>query len=73
MAKDDLAQFEGKVVGVCGGGLYQVQLDESGVEIATKLCGRMRQFSIRVVVGDKVTVGVSPYDPTKGLIIYRHK
>ncbi|MCB0362049.1 MAG: translation initiation factor IF-1, partial [Bdellovibrionales bacterium] len=38
-----------------------------------KLCGKMRRFNIRVVVGDKVTVGVSPYDPSHGLIMYRHK
>ena len=73
MAKDDLAQFEGKVVDMRGRGLYKVKLDDNDLEISAKLCGRMRQFSIRVVVGDRVTIGISPYDPSKGLIIYRHK
>lgn len=72
MAKDDLAQLEGKIVDAAAGGLYKVQLDNS-VEIMARLCGKMRRFNIRVVVGDRVTVGVSPYDPTNGLILYRHK
>jgi translation initiation factor IF-1 len=72
MAKDDLAQFDGKVVDALAGGIYKVQLDNN-VEIQAKLCGKMRKFNIRVVVGDRVKVGVSPYDPTHGLIMYRHK
>lgn len=72
MARDDLAQIEGKVVDAGVGGIYKVEL-ENGVEVSVKLCGKMRRFNIRVVVGDKVTVGVSPYDPTHGLIMYRHK
>lgn len=72
MARDDLAQFKGKVIDAGAGGLYKVQLDD-GVEIRAKLCGKMRRFNIRVVVGDEVTVGVSPYDPSHGLIMRRHK
>ncbi len=72
MAKDDLAQLEGKVSDSGAGGLYQVEL-ENGAKIKAKLCGKMRRFNIRVVVGDRVTVGVSPYDPSHGLIMYRHK
>lgn len=72
MAKDDLAQLEGKVTDVMAGGIYKVGL-ENDVEISAKLCGKMRRFNIRVVVGDRVTVGVSPYDPSHGLIMYRHK
>ena len=72
MSREDLAQLEGKVVDAAAGGLYKVQL-ENGVEINAKLCGKMRRFNIRVVVGDKVTIGVSPYDPTHGLILFRQK
>jgi translation initiation factor IF-1 len=72
MSKDDLAQLEGQVVDAAAGGIYKVKL-ENEVQISAKLCGKMRRFNIRVVVGDKVTVGVSPYDPTHGLIMYRHK
>lgn len=72
MAKDDLAQLEGKIVDASAGGLYKVML-ENNVEIIARLCGKMRRFNIRVVVGDKVTVGVSPYDPTNGLIFTADK
>ena len=72
MAKDDLIQLEGKVTDVTGGGNYRIEL-ENGVNITARLCGKMKRFKIRVIVGDKVTVGVSPYDPTHGLITFRHK
>ena len=72
MAKDDLAQFEGKIIDALAGGIYKVQFDNN-VVIQAKLCGKMRKFNIRVVVGDRVSVGVSPYDPTHGLIMYRLK
>ena len=72
MAKDDLAQLDGKVIDALAGGIYKVQLDNN-VTINAKLCGKMRRFNIRVVVGDRVSVGVSPYDPTHGLIMFRHK
>ena len=72
MAREDLAQLEGRVIDVGAGGMYKIKL-KNEVEVSAKLCGKMRKFNIRVVVGDRVTVGVSPYDPTHGLIMYRHK
>lgn len=73
MAKEDLAQLDGKVVDALAGGIYKIELDANKVVINAKLCGKMRRFNIRIVVGDRVSVGVSPYDPTHGLIMYRHK
>jgi translation initiation factor IF-1 len=72
MAKDDLIQVDSTVKDVTGGGNYRIELD-NGVEISARLCGKMKRFKIRVIVGDKVTVGLSPYDPTHGLITFRHK
>ncbi len=72
MSKEDLARLEGTVTDTRGGGNYIVTL-ENGVTLSAKLGGNMKRFKIRVVVGDKVTVGVSPYDPTHGLIIHRQK
>ena len=72
MAKDDLVNFDGKVVNISGGGSYRIMLD-NGVEISGRLCGKMKKFSIKIVVGDRVNVGISPYDPTHGLILLRHK
>ena len=64
MSKDDLIDVQGTVVAVHSGGLYRVQCDQ-GHEVLAQLSGRMRRFRIKVVPGDRVTVGVSPYDPCK--------
>ena len=72
MAKDDLIQVDGTITDVTGGGNYKVSL-ENGVNVTARLCGKMKRFKIRVIVGDKVTVGLSPYDPTHGLITFRHR
>lgn len=71
MAKEDLVRLEGTVTDIRGGGSYVIEL-ESGMTVTAKLSGNVKRFKIRVLVGDKVTVGVSPYDPTHGLIMYRH-
>ena len=72
MSKEDLIRFDGKITDVNGGGSYQVTL-ENGVVVSTKLSGRMKRFHIHVIVGDRVTVAVSPYDPSHGFIVHRHK
>lgn len=72
MSKDDLIQLDGKVADMTGGGNYVVQLD-NGVTVSARLSGKMKKFKIKVLVGDRVTVGVSPYDPTHGLITHRQK
>ena len=72
MAKDDLLMIDGKVSDLSGGGVYLVML-ENGIPVKARLCGKMKKFKIKVVLGDHVTVGMSPYDPTHGLIVHRHK
>lgn len=72
MAKDDLVQIDGKITDLRGGGTYAITLD-NGVIVSARLCGKMKKFKIRIVVGDRVTVAVSPYDTTHGLIMFRHK
>jgi translation initiation factor IF-1 len=72
LSREDLIQIEGTVEEIRAGGQFAVKTD-MGPTIVAKLSGRMRRFHIRVVPGDRVTVGVSPYDPTKGLIVYRAK
>ena len=72
MSKEDLVNFDGKVSNLSGGGIYHVVLD-NGADITARLSGKMKKFKIKVVVGDRVTVGLSPYDPSHGLIIHRHK
>ncbi len=72
MAKDDLIEVEGVVSEVFPAGKFEVTL-ENGSKVVAHLTGKIRQFRIRVVLGDKVTVGLTPYDLTKGRITYRHK
>jgi translation initiation factor IF-1 len=72
LSKEDLIRIEGKVQDATGGGNYQIVL-ENGVSITARLSGKMKRFKIRIIVGDRVTVGVSPYDPSHGLITHRHK
>jgi len=70
VARDDLIQTTGQVGKILGGGRYQIALD-TGQTITAQLSGRMRRFRIRVIPGDRVQVGVSPYDPTHGFITFR--
>jgi translation initiation factor IF-1 len=70
LARDDLVQATGTVEKILGGGRYRIALD-SGQQVTAQLSGRMRRFRIRVIPGDRVQVGVSPYDPSHGFITFR--
>lgn len=72
MAKEDLIEFEGVVTDVLPDARFRVKL-ENGHEIIAYTAGRMKKYRIRTLVGDRVTVEMSPYDLTKGRVIYRHK
>jgi translation initiation factor IF-1 len=72
VAADDLIELEGVISEVFPGGKFQVKTDK-GIEVLAHLGGKMRQHQIRVVLGDRVTVAVSPYDLQKGRITYRQK
>lgn len=72
MAKEDLIEFAGTVVEVLPNANFRVEL-ENGHVILAHTSGRMRKNRIRVLVGDKVNVEMTPYDLTKGRITFRHK
>lgn len=72
MAQGDHLELQGVVTNVFAGGNFSIETDQ-GVEIRARLGGRLRRNRIRVLLGDRVTVRVSPYDLTHGLITYRHK
>ncbi len=59
MSRDDLIKFDGKVTDLTGGGNYVVSL-ENNVVVTARLSGKMKMFKIKVLVGDRVTVSVSP-------------
>jgi len=65
-------QEEGEVFESLPGTTFRVKL-ESGKEILAHLSGKMRMYHIRILPGDKVTVDISPYDQTRGRIVYRKK
>jgi translation initiation factor IF-1 len=70
LSRDDLIQLEGKVTKVLGGGTMEIQCDND-VTIRGVLSGRMKKHRIKVMIGDRVQVSVSPYDTSHGLITYR--
>jgi translation initiation factor IF-1 len=72
MPSDDAIEVVGIVVKVLPATMYKVKL-ENGHEVLAHISGKMRKFFIKIAAGDKVTLEISPYDLTKGRIIYRHK
>ena len=72
MAKEELLEFSGTVVEKLPNAMFHVKL-ENDHEILAHTAGKMRKFRIRVMVGDKVDIEMTPYDLTKGRITFRHK
>ena len=70
LSRDDLIHLEGVVTKMLGGGTMEIECDK-GVKVTGVLSGRMKKNKIKVIVGDKVQVSVSPYDTGHGLITYR--
>jgi translation initiation factor IF-1 len=70
LSRDDLVRVDGVVMGILGGGNYSIDL-HNGASIIARRSGRLRKFHIKVMPGDTVTVGVSPYDVSHGLILTR--
>ena len=73
MAKDDdKIIVEGTVIEALPGTQFKVRL-ETGHQVLAYLSGKMRKYYIRILLGDSVRVEMSPYDLTRGRIVYRHK
>lgn len=72
MAKEDMISLEGKVEEVLPNAMFRVKLDQ-GAMILGHISGKMRQNKIQILLGDSVRVEMSPYDLTKGRIVYRSK
>ena len=72
MAKEELMEFNGTVKELLPNAMFRVLLDNNH-EIIAHTAGKMRKFRIRVLAGDRVTVEMTPYDLTKGIITFRHK
>lgn len=73
MAKEeDKIQVEGTIVEALPATQFRVRLD-NGHEVLAYLSGRMRKYYIRILLGDRVRVEMSPYDLTRGRIVYRQR
>jgi translation initiation factor IF-1 len=72
LAKEDVIEVEGVVLEKLPNAMFQVQL-ENGHKILAHISGKLRMNFIRIIPGDKVRVEMSPYDLTKGRIIWRDK
>lgn len=72
MAKEESIKVEGKVVEPLPNAMFRVELSNGHV-VTAHISGKMRMNFIKILPGDKVTLELSPYDLTKGRIIYRYK
>ncbi|EHQ51671.1 MULTISPECIES: translation initiation factor IF-1 [Ectothiorhodospira] len=72
MPKEDHIEMEGTVLDNLPNTMFRVELDNGHV-VTAHISGRMRKHYIRILRGDRVTVQMTPYDLTKGRIVYRNK
>jgi translation initiation factor IF-1 len=72
MAKDDCFEIDGTVLEPLPNAMFKVELS-NGHKILAHISGKMRMHYIKILPGDKVKVQISPYDLSKGRIIYREK
>ncbi|NLU43198.1 MAG: translation initiation factor IF-1 [Firmicutes bacterium] len=72
MAKRDTIEMEGTIVEPLPNAMFRVEL-ENGHKVLAHISGKMRMHFIKILPGDRVTVELSPYDLTRGRIIYRYR
>ena len=72
MSKEDVIEMQGEVVENLPNATFRIKL-ENGHVVLGHISGKMRRHYIRILPGDKVTVQLTPYDLTKGRIVYRAK
>ena len=72
MSKEDMIEVDGEVVEALPNAMFRVKL-ENGHQVLAHISGRMRKHFIRILPGDTVTLEMTPYDLSKGRIVYRRK
>ncbi len=72
MAKEESIEMEGKVIETLPNTMFRVEL-ENGHIVTAHISGKMRKHYIRILTGDEVTVALTPYDLSKGRIVYRKR
>lgn len=71
MSKSDLMEFTGTIEEVLPSSMYRVKLDDIQAIVTCYTGGKLKQNKIKIILGDRVKVEMSPYDLTKGRVIYR--
>ena len=71
--KEDIIEVAGLIIDKQPNAFFKVQMNNTDHIVLATISGRMRRNRIRILIGDSVDVEMSPYDLTKGRIIYRHK
>lgn len=72
MSKDDVIEVEGTVIEPLPNAMFKVEL-ANGHQVLAHVSGKIRMNFIRILPGDRVTIELSPYDLTRGRIVYRYK
>ena len=73
MAKQAVIEQDGIIVESLSNAMFRVELDKIGAQIICTISGKRRMHYIKILPGDKVKVEMSPYDLTKGRIVFRYK
>ncbi len=72
MAKQNAIEQDGTIVEALSNAMFRVEL-QNGHEVIAHISGKMRMYYIKILPGDKVRIEMSPYDLTKGRIVFRYK
>ena len=72
MAKEEILEYKGKVIELLPNAMFKVKLDESGHIVTAVTAGRLRKNRIRILSGDLIKIEISPYDLTRGRIVFRY-
>jgi translation initiation factor IF-1 len=70
--KEDKIELEGEVIEAFRNGMYKIKLD-NGHETLGYTAGKMRRYRIKILPGDRINIELSPYDLSRGRIVYRHR
>ena len=73
MDKEDAVPAQGTVIDKLPNAVFRVRLNAGEHEVLARISGKIRKNSIRILLGDRVDIEMSPYDLSKGRIIYRHR
>jgi translation initiation factor IF-1 len=72
VAKEEGMKVNGVVIEVLGNAMFRVKLENTDHQVTAYIGGKMRKFGIKIIEGDKVQMEMSPYDMSKGRIMYRN-